>query len=197
MKIDIKYALRKYWYAYVIWIIVAALLGVWIVSTLTSDSDVENLAIFIGGSVNRPEEFRDGVDAKRSSYIKHIDMYCYSPSSEVYSTFFLTYLSTADVFILPESKIRDVGIKAKFAPLDKDFVSSLGDTELWTEDDIAYAIKMYDKDVGSGVCSFCDYTAEGATAENYRLAFGKNSKHLSYQNGNNGAYGIAAVLMSI
>ena len=57
-------------------------------------------------------------------------MYCYSPSSEVYSTFFLTYLSTADVFILPESKIRDVGIKAKFAPLDKDFVSSLGDTEI-------------------------------------------------------------------
>lgn len=55
MKIDIKYALRKYWYAYVIWIIVAALLGVWIVSTLTSYSDDEKLEIFIGASVNRPQ----------------------------------------------------------------------------------------------------------------------------------------------
>lgn len=190
----LKTNLKKFWYVYALWIALSILLGMWIVSLLTALTAEQKIEVFVGVKAKDEAALFATLDGARPQYAEQVDMYCYAPDSSVYSTFFLTYLSTSDIFVLPTSKINDVGIKAKFAPIDEEFAATLdGATEFWEENGAKYAVKLFDKDSGASFCDRFDFAASGAD-EDWWLTFGKNSKHLVCD-GRDGAYRLAAVIL--
>lgn len=173
--------LRKHWYLYLIWVIVAVMAWDMIFAFLTKVPKEEKVEIFVGKHDGDWETLEELCEDNMPEYLKTVKVRTYTVEQMYFSEMVQIQGSIADIFILPESKAEEVPVY--YLPLDTEKVQNVfGTIEVYEIDGTAYGIKIN----GHG------------TSENYYLFFGSASVHLGELNdsGMEGAIALAEVILN-
>ena len=171
--------LRKRWFLYVVWLVVAIFVCGWAFTLITRPKANEKTVIFIACYGGNMDGLKNELNGNRPQNIKQVEVYYHSPDALYFNTMYNFYgIEQGDILILPKSKIYDVDCVALYQPLDLSLVQKhFGQVETYDFEGSTYGIKIFDGlTLSGGSDGYVDY-CNGTEAENFYLFFNKNSLH--------------------
>ncbi|HAS56627.1 MAG TPA: hypothetical protein DD377_02755 [Firmicutes bacterium] len=178
----IKANVIKFWYLYLICLIIFPLLSSYVVELINKPRNEETISIFIGSCSSSSKELVDKLSQKKPSYLREINVRNYVYYGEDFSYFYSSFgKSEADLIILPESKINNETCAYYYAKLDP----ALFPNESFyfiNENKECYGLLLHKKEEeNSSLISYKDDTHD----ENYYAFFNRNSLHIGALNDSN------------
>ena len=173
--------LRKYWYLYLIWVVVAVMAWDMIFAFLTKVPKEEKVEIFVGEQDDDWDDIEQLCNDKMPKYLKKVNVRRYTVSQIQFVEMLQIQGSVADIFILPESKVQEA--KVYYLPLDTEKAQNVfGIVEFYEIDGTAYGIQINGH----------------STEEDYYMFFGSASVHLGDWNDSSmdGAIALAEVILN-
>ena len=173
--------LRKHWYLYLIWAVVAVMAWDMIFAFLTKVPQEEKVEVFVGEQDDDWDDLEQLCNDKIPKYLRTVKVRTYMADQMYFSEMLQIQGSLADIFILPESRAEEVPVY--YLPLDTEKVQNVfGTVEFYEIDGTAYGIQINGH----------------STGEDYYMFFGSASVHLSDWNDSSmdGAIALAEVILN-
>ena len=175
MKTFLRNISKNLW-AYILWILFAVLLWLWLFGFLTRIKPEERVNVFIGSYSHSFDKY-DELNNNRPDYIKKVFVSAYSVTSINFNVYLSVFgYNEGDIIILPESRVTDKSCTAHFSEISPFYQTELNNLGLYAVEDKVYGIKIHDKLTGESLVSCLDY---GETDEDFYLFFNRKSQHIA------------------
>ena len=166
--------LSNYWFFHLLWAIFAVVAITFEFNILTKPKENEKVDLFICANVINEKELKNYLKQNQPEYLKTINYRIIEPESLFFGQVFYTYGEVeTDIFIMPESKAKNIKAMNYFLPLDNTSCNTIFEKELTyyvdESDSVTYGIK-----VNSSYFDTID--------EDLFLLFSKKSLHLGELN---------------
>lgn len=186
----VKRKLVYTWYFYPVVLGASLLLWIWGYKAFHQPTDIEKITMFVGANVKDISFTKPIIEQHKDKGMRDFEVPSCAPSRGVYAQKLNLYLSTSDLFILPESTLneltsRDDGSAAFMKDYFRPFISEIKDTYLSSSCSYyTFTDKTESKDIDYGVlvkakeekCFLSDYV-EFDENENYYMLISTTSKN--------------------
>lgn len=192
-KVEFKTHINLNWKYYILGIIASFLLSLTAITIASYPTKKEKVAIFLT-CYKTEGNIKEYFDSIKPEYLETIELNIKHKEDTYYGTVIKGYRKTADIMIIPESKINYI-ITKNCLVLSDDIMNELSDKtfDYYSFQDVKYGIKIYSKDTNEGILKdYVVFNKEGSE-EDYYLFININSMHLGELN--NSKYDGAVIIL--
>ena len=171
--------LKRRWYIYAAIAIIIVPLILFILDAVTKPTKIEKVSMFLS-CYSCSDEVSAYINENLPEGIREFDLGDFSQDETFYATYFNTYGKDADLVVLSQKYSDMCSCDSFFIELDEEkIIERYGkDVEFYYYEGKAYGIKVFDKELKTGMAlNNIQYCKEGEEENSY-LFFGKDSIHL-------------------
>jgi len=187
MKKYFKNHFKNYWFLYVVWLLVSALLSTIIINARTRLSLEKKVEIFFAcKGYGDSADINDYLTNNKPYLLEKVTLSFYDYESDFFGAYYAANGIKSDVLILPEkdSIIIDKSVENYFSRIDTNAVESYFNQELYyySVNGYTYGIKVYDYATKTGLLSSI-FTGLNDDIIDYYMFFTDSSVHAKMING--------------
>lgn len=169
--------LSRYWYLYLLFVLVSSIIWSMAVVFYTKDKKKEIVSIWVASYDANVSELTNKLEDNKPDYLKHVRLTFFNRDSQLLSLAYNSMAVSYDMVVLPETFSGKVALARTYSILDADYLEqSIPSIEYYETNDNKYGIKIYDKNTEDN--SLITYAKDGFEKENYYVFLNKKSLHM-------------------
>ena len=173
--------IRKNLFYYIVWLVVAVVLGELIFGWMKSARREEYVSVFVCCDYCDDAAFSKRLEEDVPDYLKGVTVKSVSASDRYFGLLLRTEgLENSDIVILPASVVKGQNVDGAFYPVNADYIAeNFGVSEFCYYNDKPYGLKIYDGQTASGKAEpYIRYFGKDEKKEDVYLFFSRKSSHL-------------------